>query len=253
MLQNLKLLPRILRNTLRTNFLRCSGKLIFPLQILPKRNYKSVMNISALIENQSVFILRRSDNSFSDTFNELGLLREKALIPKEIPFLSLNLLGGKFKPAYACFRIINDGQKKWINNEPIFICEYLKDFKKLNTTCNIYLNANGIDNQSIPYEMTKNKPLEKEINKFFNYIPKPHIKDGKFELMGKTEIHHDPTKLNYWHVEYNLIDYKGETLKYNGSEYIKGFCKKVITDILCANSYNYYPDVKPIPKKFYIK
>jgi len=131
MLQTLKLLPRILRNTLRINFLKFSGKLIFPLEILPKRNYRPVINLSSLIENQSVFILRRSNASFSDTFNELGYLRESALIPKEIPNLSLNLLGGKFKPKDACFRIINNGQKKWMNNEPVFLCEYLKDFKKL--------------------------------------------------------------------------------------------------------------------------
>jgi len=253
MLQTLKLLPRILRNTLRINFLKFSGRLIFPLEILPKRNYKPVINISLLLENQSVFILRRSNSSFSDTFNELGYLRESALIPKEIPNLSLNLLGGKFKPKDACFRIINNGQKKWINNEPIFLCEYLKDFKKLDETCNIYLNANGIHRQQVPYTVPTNPHFKKEVDKFFEYVSKPIIEDDKFLLQGETNIQHDPTKLNYWHVEFNLIDFKGVALKYNNSTSIKDFCVKVLKDIICANSYNYLADPKPIPKKFYIK
>ena len=106
-------------------------------------------------------------------------------------------------------------------------------------------------NQEIPYGVPYNKIQEKEITKFFEYMPRPSVKDGNYQVQGKTEIQHEPTKLNYWHVEYLIIDYKNNPIKYGKSEYIKNFCRKVLTDIICANSSNELPSFEPISSRYY--
>ena len=128
MLRILKYLPRILKDTFLYNYQRWIGKCDFPVSILPKLNYVSIIDIQSLLNGQTVYILRRSDKSFNDTFNDLGKLREDAVTPKEIPFLSLNMLGGLFEPEHTRFKVLNNGMSRWKNNDFISIIDFLNDF-----------------------------------------------------------------------------------------------------------------------------
>lgn len=249
----MKFLPRILKDTFLYNYHRLVGKCDFPISILPRFNYVSVIDIQSLLNGQTVYILRRSDKSFSDTFNDLGNLREDAITPKEIPFLSLNLLGGLFKTDHTRFKVLNNGMNKWKNNVFISIIDFLNDFTQIDNYCIVYIEANGIDSQRIPYIQTKTKDLTKEINRFFEYIEKPIISDGAYKLEGETKLLHDPINLNYWHLELNVLDYQRNPIKYKSSKYIEDFCKKVIADIICANSFSNIMDIPVIPKNIYKK
>jgi hypothetical protein len=253
MLRILKYLPRILKDTFLYNYQRWIGKCDFPVSILPKLNYVSIIDIQSLLNGQTVYILRRSDKSFNDTFNDLGKLREDAITPKEIPFLSLNMLGGLFKPEHTKFKVLNNGMSRWKNNDYISIIDFLNDFTRIDNYCIVYIEANGIDSQSIPYDQTATKDLTKEINRFFEHIDKPIISDGSYKLEGKTKLLHDPINLNYWHLELNILDYKQNPIKYKSSKYIEDFCKKVINDIICANSFSSVTDIPEIPKNIYRK
>ena len=159
MLRILKYLPRILKDTFLYNCYRWIGKSDFPISILPKFHYVSLINIQSLLSGQTVYILRRSDKSFNDTFNDLGKLREDALTPKEVPFLSLNMLGGLFKPEHTRFKVLNNGMDRWKNNDYISIIDFLSDFTVIDNYCIVYIEANGIDSQSIPYSQTQTKEL----------------------------------------------------------------------------------------------
>jgi|GEM_PF-3823523 len=251
MLRILKYLPRILKDTYLYNYYRWIGKCDFPVSILPKFHYVSLIDIQLLLNGQTVYIIRRSDKSFNDTFNDLGKLREDALTPKEIPFLSLNMLGGLFKPEHTKLKVLNSGMNRWKNNDFISIIDFLNDFTKVNNYCIVYIEANGIDGQGVPYSQTSTKDLKREIDLFFKHLDKPVILENKYKLEGETKLIHDPINLNYWHLELNLLDYKKEPIRYKSSKYIEEFCKKVISDIVCANSHSSLTEIPQIPKNVY--
>ncbi len=214
------------------------------------------MDIDSLLTAQEVYLLRRSDNTIENTFcDTTGFLRSEILKPKEIPFLSLNILGGKFKPEHACFRILNKGIQKWVNDENIFFYEYEGDYEKLEKYCLIYINANVIHRKSFPYNPTVNTELKLEVEKFFNKFqtPIPSIINKSYNLEGQTKIVHDPTKLNYWHIEYNLCDFKDDPLKNKSSKYFEKFCSEILSNVLCINSYSTIDNIIDIPEIFYMK
>jgi len=252
MLPILKFLPRILKNTFLYNYYRWVNKFDCPVSILPKLKYIQKIDIQTILDNQTMYILRRSDKSYSDTFNDVDNLRDDALLLKDIPFLSLNILGGLFKPEHTRFRIIKNGMKRWEQSYPILITEFLTDYEILDKYCIIFIEANGINNQSVPYSQKESKDLKKEIDKFFTYFDKPIIVQGQYKFEGTTKLIHDPINLNYWHLELNLFDFKNDPIKFKDSAYIKDFCKKVITDIICANSYPQLGSIPTISEKYFI-
>jgi hypothetical protein len=231
-----------------------NGPVQFPISILPKASYVLTIDFPSLIENQEVFILRRSDRPKEETFNELGLLRVDVLKPKEIPFLSLNLLGGDFISEYSRFRIFGKGMERWPGDIDISLEDYPGCFNVIEQICNIFLNANGLHGQKIQYQQPQTKDLTKQVDEFFKGAGKiPVPQEGVFEFEGLVNLVHDPTNLNYWHLEYNLFDYKGIPFKKVSSTYTENFCKTVISNIICANSSSEAPEIKGIPKEFYLK
>lgn len=249
LLENLlKVLKNIFLSKYYTWFENCD----FPISIIPKFYYKSLIDIESLLRSQTIYVIRRSDMSSEDTFNELGVLRNDAIKPREIPFLSLNILGGNFKVDHSKFRILNKGIERWRNREIISIADFLEDYTILDDYSLVYIEANGVNGQVIPYNQNYTKELKKEVDKFFQFVEKPKIIDESHYLFkGETKLLHDPINLNYWHMELNVFDFKGEAIKYKKSKYIENFCNKVITDIICANSFQELPEISEIPKKLY--
>lgn len=251
MLRILKHLPKILKDIFLYNFYKRFRNCDYPVSILPKLNYVSLIDIQSLLDKQTVYIIRRSDKSEEDTFNELGLLRDDALIPKDVPLLSLNILGGCFKPEHSKYRFLNEGIIKWKNREYISFFDNLKNFEILKDYCLVYINANGVDGQEIPYFLQFNKDLKREVDKFFQHVEKPELNEGKYEFKALSRLIHDPVKLNYWHMELNIFDYQGSSMEYKGSAYQKVLFKQVVSDIIAVNSYKEIPDYQKIPTLFY--
>lgn len=255
MLLQFKILQKVLKDIFFKSWYKLTGKLQFPIEIIPKTSYISLIDLDSLLQKQDVYLLRRSDSNNENTFNELGFLRTELLKPKDIPFLSLNLLGGFYKPEYAHFRISKRGSARWENNEPIFFFEYSNEFEIIEEFCIIYIYANNIHNKSFPYLQPTSSEVNKEVEKFRNAFPNksPNIIGKDYSFEGLTKIIHDPTKLNYWHVEYNLFDFKGDTIKSKSSTYIQKICQTVLTDILCINATNSIGNVTNIPNYYFIK
>lgn len=89
------------------------------------------------------------------------------------------MLWGHFKPKHALIRIGKKGSRKWIKNEKIYLSEYINEYEILSKGCSIYIDANSIHNQKFPYSQPSNSELQKEVDKFFKFIPKPTVqKDG---------------------------------------------------------------------------
>ena len=230
-----------------------TGTLDFPTQIIPKSSYVKKINMDILISAQNIFLTRRSNLPYIDTFNDLGQLREDVFVAKKFPSLSVNLLGGFFEAEHSYFRIKNKGMERWQNGNCVWFHNYLDDYEKIGNCCIIYLDGNGLHNIDIPYlQSEKTEGLKKKVDEFFTHLPKPIVDKGNYKFEGKTKICHDPTNLNYWHIEYNMIDFNGDTML-KGGKYLENFCKTVIADVISIHSSDKPSYLIEIAPKFYTK
>jgi hypothetical protein len=225
----------------------------FPKEIIPKVGFLSKIPIDELIERQNLIVIRRVDKSSDETFNTIGTLREDALIPKEIPFLSLNILGGAFKIHHSKYKINKDGMERWDGNRKIKLFQFRDSFTEIDNYTIIFMDTSKINNQNFPYNQPKSTEINKEIANFFKHVGLPSLSGGEFNLEGKIKLLHDPLNLNYWHAELNIIDFKGDSMKFKRSKYIEKLCSEIIVNIICINSYKAEPCITSIPKQYYIK
>jgi hypothetical protein len=180
MFQNYRLSLRILKNIFLCKILSITGYLKYPVILLPRISYKRIINIDLLIERQQVYIVRRSEKPYSESFYEVGgeyLLREDALNHQHIRGLSLNLLGGLFQSVHIKFRTLlkSFASESWNGYTPIFLSEHTKSIEVLENSYSLYFDANNIHNQKIPYNREKTKEFEKEVKKFYENVIAPDL------------------------------------------------------------------------------
>ena len=85
-----------------------TGRLKYPLSILPKSQYIQRINIDKLYRDISLIIVRRSDKPKEEVFNKFGIMREDVITRGDIPGMSMNLLGGKFKYEHIRFNPVGE-------------------------------------------------------------------------------------------------------------------------------------------------
>ena len=256
MLRILQILWKDLENIFLCKRYRIKKQLTYPSFILPKKRYVHIFQIDGIIAIQDSYILRRSNNSFEDTFNtsdDLITLREDAIEPIDIPNMSLNLIGGKFKEKYLRFIPLmrTDAVESWDGIKRIYLSEFLRQYNESNEFCPVYFHVNRIHGVEFPYQRAK----AKELNKILNELgQEPTETNEKYNFRGRTEVVHDPTNLNYWHTEFRLLDFKNDTVPRKSSAWIEEISKQTLTNILCVNAYSTPPTrIKSIPCRFYHK
>lgn len=249
-----------LKSTFLCKIYEISGKLDYPKEVLPKPNYKINLDFDSITQVQNVFLLRRAELNFEDTFFKLGnryVLKADA-IPidyNRIPNLSTNLLGGGFKSDYSAFRVKMDSLagKKWIGTN-IYLCEHIDSYSKVEGGCIVYLNANNLHNAKFPYNLGFNQDFHKEVKKFEDTFSKNIIrneKDGKIDLIGSTKIVHDPINLNYWHVELKVLDFANQELKNASSNKHKQIAQHALDNLVSINSFGSVNEIGKIPHNLY--
>ena len=182
MLQKLKNLQKNLTNTYLCKKLRLSGQLVYPYSILPKTKYKLEINFDDLISDGIVYLLRRSDLPFGETFHTFNdgnkVLNDDAIDINRIPDLSLNLLGSYYKTIHSKYIPIKDGSKQWVGLK-VYLSEYLNEYKVDNENGHIFINATELHNKTLPYDLKSNINLTLQINSrskklqliYYKYLP----------------------------------------------------------------------------------
>lgn len=238
--------------------------IIYPKSILSKTKFVDGIDFDILISAQDVFLLRRSDKKFDETFLKVGnrtQLRVGILKKNNVLYLSMNLFGAFFKEKYIKYRILIDtfGGEKWNKKSTISFfknpCLLSKSISNLSEGCPIYINANEIHNISHPYDMFPSSDLEKYF-KAFGITPQKIKVDSieKYKVYATCMLRHDPLNLNYWHVEYIIKDHKNEEIKKYGAKWLDALCTSVATDVL-----TFYSSAQPtssnykIAEKHYIR
>lgn len=252
-------LYKSLKNIFVCKKLRNKGELDYPDCILPKKSLKIEINFDDIVNNHSIFVLRRSDLPENETFHTFNdgtiLLNDDAIDNKRIPNLSLNLMGGLFLNNHSVYVPINDGSKRW-QGERIYLFEHLNDYKIDNINGLIFIDANNLHNKTIPYNIPSNANLHKEIRKFEKTvgISENIIKNtppDNIELKGKIYFKHDPVKLNYWHVELIIEDFKNSQLKKIGNTSNDLFVKELFNNWIKVNSFPNITDFDKLNKVYY--
>ena len=236
-------------DTLICKALLATGGLDYPCSILPKNQYIARINVDQLCKDIPLVVIRRSDKLKQDTFNKFGTIREDVITRSDITGMSMSLLGGYFKIGHIRFNPTGEAVKIWNGYENVLYLKYLKSVHLLPVTTPIFFAVIKLHNIDLPYERNKDKDLLKIMNAL---KMNPTEVMGKLELHGKGYISHEPTRLNYWHVEFQIRDFENKLIEKAKSAWQKEAANSALLNIQ-TNALFECPDISNIPKSYFYK
>lgn len=246
MYQKLKFSLKVLKNIFLVSWIWIARK--YPLSILPKNGYKKKMDFDA-ISGMDFILLRRSNEQTAEaTFTRFGTLSERAILLKDLPGMSMFLLGGRLKPKHIGFRQIGQGMLDW-SGERIYFIDYRHDFEKLEYAVPIYFRFDSIQNREFPYYKIDDKETRKFVSMLQLDVP---VVDGNRQFSGRCLISHCPTNLNYWHVELQLLDAKMDPIKNSGKNWATSAIKLALQQVLSV-AFEQQPDLIRIPASIFVR
>lgn len=211
---------------------------VYPLCILPYSHYKLSIDINQIVNEENCIIVRRSNKSEKDSFNDLDILREDIISEKDVPNLSMNLYGSKFTNEHLKYRCFGEAVNLW-KGEKIKLSKYKTFYTVLETYSPIYFLIKDLHNKNFPYHRTN----DKETQKFLKALNKVEtIKDGKIKLNGTSNVIHTPNKLNYWHVELTIKDIQETEIRSTKSAWQKSAAEYAYKDIIVMSAKKIAPN-----------
>jgi hypothetical protein len=196
----LKILLTHLTN-ISLNFIRhLRGIITYPISIIPRKSYKHRFEIDDIEDLEGYFLIRRCSKTYSETFDKNGILREASLIERleEIPGCSMNLYKPVFQPNHISFLPKKPAYLSWDKLKDKFLwIKYIWKVRHISPTTPIFVKLHLIHNKHYPYNNVQNKHTE---------ALKRNLDESKLSQENSFTmfIKHEPTKLNYWHVEFNI-------------------------------------------------
>ncbi len=250
MFQKLQTLWKVLKDFFYYNYLCLLGKPRYPRSILPKQNYTPLLNIDAMSKEADLFIVRRADVSCKEIFNEAGTLKDDVIRSKDVPRLSTNLLGSYYLLKHIKFRTMKNGAEPWLNRTKIHLLDFINDYEVLKKICPIIYKLNNLHNAPVPFINKKNKHSDNFI-KANNLTPE--IIGVEYKLKGKIKIVHEPTNLNYWHVELKLYDaLDTEVTRKDDNAWARSSKRYVLEHFLSVPMFETPKNIQAINKSYYV-
>lgn len=191
---------------IRNKAIKLFAIISYPRNLVPKGGFRKEIQIADLVTEGPIGIVRRSlKSSKAETFDKFGTVREDALIGhrREIPELSLNLLGGRFILSHICYSCVKDAAKYWDGIETHLWIRYFKWVTYKKPSIPIFFFLDDLHNKTFPYYRTD----DKEVRKLLKSLQiDPEITGSQAKFYGASIIKHAPSRLNYWHIEFRLLD-----------------------------------------------
>jgi hypothetical protein len=191
------------------------AKITYPYPIAPKSKYKNFFDLDTLHSQDNIKIVRRSEKTEQESFDEFNTLREDALVgsKRKIVGLSMNILGSLFSYLHIKFNLKSRAIETWNKDKDSFIIlKYLWYIEKVEgDNCPIYFSLNDIHKMVFPYYQKKEdgKKLQKCLKGLSEEEIKKVKEDNLKECNGYSVVLHKPNKLNYWHIEFHICDSDG--------------------------------------------
>lgn len=233
------------------------GNIDYPESILPKEDFFREIDFDLLLaSNKNIYMLRRSEKSFENTFKKVGkdyYLRIDAVQNQRLPKLSINLLGTFFKKEYLKYNVPHNkpGGAKWLGHSVVFK-NFFNDYSVVDVGCEIYLHANNIDGKTFPYSYPYSKDSAKIVSEFEKIVgggALAPIKDPNdptksyYPVFGTIKIIHDPLILNYWHAEMITKGFNDKEVTSTKPTWTDKYFKSIMTNVISVNA---YPEVVKI-------
>jgi len=210
-----------LKNFLLYNYYTSIGKYKYPNSILPKNYYRRIIEIDKILKTQELITIRRSKKKENEIFNDCGILRDDVIIDKDIPGLSMNLLGSKYKINYIKYvpKIKTKATEEWNGIEAVYISEFFKCYSVLDEYSAIFFNVSDLHNVNIPYNKKKDDSVIQILRKLS--LKYEISENGQIKSEGKALVEHVPIYLNYWHLELKLLDFNGNQISKASNQFNK--------------------------------
>jgi hypothetical protein len=250
-------LPKNLRNIFVCKYLRILRKLNYPYCILPITKYKINIDCDTLINNQNIYILRRSNLSNEETFQSVFgqiVLNDDAIDDIRIANLSVNLLGGTFKNKHCKYLSKGQGASNW-QGDDVYLSDFINDYKVENNKGLIFIKASYLHNIEFPYNLPSDPHLHKEAAKFQNTVGETRVllntPKHPIQVIGKTYFVHSPINLNYWHLELKVENYMEVLLENPKKNSDKRFLEQLFTNLIKLNSEPTFNSFDKINEAYY--
>ena len=182
----------------------------YPKSILPDVEYVVQIDIDDLLNKVDDFVVSRrilgkvEDNI--DVFANRLRLRIEAL--GNIPNMSLNLLGGRFKDKkHIRFRQLGEAAKEWDGNQ-VLMKDYAGKYEELKDCASIAFRGKDLHRIAIPYKKTITDKGEKEKLRRLGIDLDRFTDKNEVNLQGIIRLEHKPTMLNYWHLVMDIYPHE---------------------------------------------
>ena len=193
------------------------------------------------------------ENCEAGGFNGHKVLKESCF--EHVVHLSMNLLGGAFKPEHVCFVQKKPGSNDWTKSEVINIEDYMDCIEKCEKATPIFYRNSVICQSYISIAIVF--PDASAYKSFCQYYKKekplpPYKKGDSVDVIFETRIEHRPTNLNYWHVQMEVYpELKGEMLNNNNGVWRSRVFEHIRNVIFCHKFEEALPFQYDIPTELY--
>lgn len=230
----------------------------YPLELLPQPGFCVPFPFSVLKEMYGGYIVcyriegTIDDNCEQGSFGGHKVLKEKCF--EHIVHLSMNLLGGSFKPEHILFVQKRPGSDKWESGEKVDYKDYKGCVEKCETATPVFYRDKVLCQPSISIPVIFND--KQAYNAFCQYNKEkvfPRYNKGEsISVAFETKIEHHPTKLNYWHVQLEVYpELKEEMLNNDTGVWRSRIFNHIRNVILCHKFEESMPFRYEIPKELY--
>lgn len=226
----------------------------YPEYLIPKSTFVAQMSIDDLLKAvPELEVIRRSDKPQKETFNELGLLRQDAITGKELPNLSLHMLGGGLKVEDIRFVQKKPSSDTWPSTPPIDPLTLLQYVEIAPVYTPVFFTVKDIHEVTFPYVRSGSDKMAKKLREQF---PKKSLFDEVADTItfsGTSKVAHAPAQLNYWHAELRFLDVEGNSIKNTSSKWRKNAMTSALSHFITnAGRMEALDEDVVIPEEVYI-
>ena len=238
-------------------------ELAYPSALLPKTIYVREIDISTVYKSGKYFTQRRASCSAEECVDPFGQVTFKSLYRTDVEEkhqgedligMSLNMMGSPHLPEYGKWIQMKSGSKYWDGKE-VKIEEYADSYIWKEDQAAVHLDATSLEGLEIPYciYFADRSNFEK-----FKNVPgvydKAFSRTTGYNVIGNLRHFHEPTFLNYWHVElwvyHKENDYKSKNIKNNPDWKLK--LQHSFLELVRANASIGLPEHDEIPPESYL-
>lgn len=226
----------------------------YPECILPQPTYLDLIKEDELWSETNGLIIQRR---CPDDINVEVLTPE--VFGNNLAEMSVNLLGGKFKPEYVKFT--PKGVKAFSANVP-----FDGSYTYSPNAFGVYLSIFDINDRTFP--SARKFPNQQEYDKVKAAIKtdkerlleafskkKGFSKENEYEVLYRIRVMHRPTNANYWHCQVEIAPAFGgaQTISKDKAEWQKNALRALSNFLIVYASYDYPTPIPIVKDEWYIK